>query len=99
MRSKYFALMSYMLFICSHAYFLYINKTVYEPESEVDYFFDIFPSLVTPIILSIVLSFLIWLFKRNSYENIMFWSLFSICTIGIGANLLATYLMFWSASQ
>lgn len=99
MQSKYLAPLSCILFIFSYIYFLYAAKTYYDPEAEVNYFLEVAYATTATIILSLLPALVIWLFKRHSFMKFFYRSAIVFFSVGIVADLLAVYLIFWSSNQ
>lgn len=55
--------------------------------------------MLHPILGAIVLSFLIWIFKRNSYWTKLVLSVVFLSLAFLVVNVLATYLMHWSVNK
>ena len=99
MKSKYYGLSGFLLYVASTYFFAYWYVNFYEPSEKMSYLSDVFVPVGITVCVSAVVALLVWLFKKNSYLDKFFWSLFSISIGMVGVNLLATYLMHWAVDQ
>ena len=99
MNVKLYTVISFIAYFFSVVLFDYYAVKFYASETEVASIDRILMLMSHPFSGAFLLSFLIWIFKRNLYWTKFIWSLIFLNSVLLVVNLLATYLMYWSVNK
>lgn len=99
MKYKKYALHAYIIYVLSYLSIVAVSISIegwgFSSESLV----EIVQFILLPIPVCLAIGVVVWLFKRRNLISYSMASMVFVSPLGVAMNLLAAYLLWWSASN
>ncbi len=99
MKYKKYALPAYAIYILSYLVIVAVSISIEGLSFSSEAIFEIAKFILLPLPICLVIGLFIWLFKRANVLAYSIASMVFVSPIGVFINLLAAYLLWWSAGN